>query len=84
MNLFNIPGLNNAKTALGSWTQIAAGLLLALAQLLKLVSDCVNGVTVFQSCLDQLPLAFLGVIAAANGLANLGIGHKIMKLMSRE
>lgn len=80
MNLFNIPGLNGLKTVIGSWTQIICGLLLAVVDLLKAVNDCVSGATAFDVCLNTLPVLFMGVIAAANGLANLGLGHKLEKL----
>ena len=49
MNLFDIPGLNGLKTAIGSWTQIICGLLLALVELLKAVSDCLS----FGSCAEN-------------------------------
>ena len=79
INFYNPPFLGKFKTIVGSYTQIIAGLLMSVVELLNLVNDCVNGATGFEACLNNLPLAFMGVVAAANGLAQLGIGHKIEK-----
>lgn len=77
MNLLNIPGLNGYKTAIGAWTQILGGLLYALAELLKLVTDCLNGATALDACFNNLPTLVMGVVVAANGLGQLGIGSKV-------
>lgn len=79
MNLLNIPGLSGLKTIIGSYVQLVAGLLLALAELLHMAADCLSGMAPLDACLDKLPMLFLGVVAAANGLMGLGLGHKIEK-----
>ncbi len=82
MNLFDIPGLNGLKTIIGSYLQLICGLLLSVVELLKATNDCLNGVTALGICFNSLPVLFLGVIAAGNGLAQLGLGHKLVKIQA--
>ncbi len=85
MNLYDlpIPGLKNFKTIVGSYTQMICGLLVAVVALLNGVIDCLGGVSPLDVCLNRLPMLFLGVMAAANGLANLGLGHKLLLLKEK-
>lgn len=76
-NMF--PGLNKWKTIIGSYAQMIAGILMAIVELIKTFVDCWNGSVTLDSCFQTLPMLFMGVVAAANGLATLGIGHKIEK-----
>jgi len=80
MNIYNLlPKLNGYKTALGSLIQVIVGLLVAAVEFLSLANDCLNGVQPLDACFDNLPLALMGVLAAANGLAQFGLGHKLIK-----
>lgn len=78
----NVPGLKGVQTQIGSWTQIIGGLFYALAELFKLIADCANGVSALNACFDQLPTMVVGVIIAANGLSQLGIGSKVEDVKS--
>lgn len=76
---FNLPGMDGYKTRVGAWAQLIAALLLAVSQLIAAANDCLQGVTALQACANSLPVLFGAVIVAGNGLAQLGLGHKLEK-----
>lgn len=75
MNLFNIPGMNGFKTAIGGWALLITG----LGELMFTVGQCIGGVLDLNVCFEKLPQLFNGVVTAAMGLGVLGLGHKLTK-----
>ena len=73
---FTIPGIDGYKRLIGSWVQIISGLLMSIVQLLSGINDCIQGAAALDVCFNTLPLLFMGVIAAANGIAQLGLADK--------
>jgi hypothetical protein len=78
--MITFPSLTGYKTKIAGYTQIIGGVLYALAEFLKLATDCLNGIVPLDACIQHIPTAAIAVAIAANGLGQLGIGHKIERL----
>lgn len=64
------------NTAVAGYAQVIGGLLYSLAELVKMIGLCVGGVSPLDVCFDSFPSLIVGVVVAANGLGQLGLGAK--------
>ncbi len=65
------------QTAIASWLQIIGGLLFALSELFRVLTECLTGSLDIGDCFDALPPLAIAVAIAANGLGTLGLGSKV-------
>ncbi len=82
MNMLN-PLPKGWNTIIAGWTQIIGGILVAIAELLRVATDCLNGVMTISQCIDSLPPLVIAVAVAANGLGQLGIGSKVEEVKAK-
>lgn len=76
MNLL-LPLPKGWNTAVGSYAQIIGGLLYALAELVRMIGLCVSGESPLDTCFNSFPTLIMGVVVAANGLSQIGLGAKV-------
>lgn len=70
---FTLDKIAGYRSIIGAWLQMISGILLAVAALVSVANDCVQGTIDLQSCAQKIPAAAIGVGIAAQGLSNLGI-----------
>jgi phosphotransferase system glucose/maltose/N-acetylglucosamine-specific IIC component len=77
MNFLSPPLPKGMNTQVAGYTQLIGGLLLALAQLFQLLTDCLTGTLEIGTCISSAMPMLIAIAVAANGLGQLGLGAKV-------